>query len=331
MMIEHESKAKLLDVGLLTLVAAFLVASCGGSSGRHVISESGTIEATEVDVASKATGELTALLVDEGSQVEVGDTLAAVDHSILELQLAQASAAVEAADAQLQLLTNGARSEDIRRAQEVLRQAEAALNIARDDAARMDTLFRSHSVTKKVKDDTDARLTVASSQHASAEQALRRLQKFARPEELQVAEAQLKQASSARDLVAKTIADCIVVSPAKGFVTNKPMELGELVGRGSIIATVSQLDTVTLMIYVSEIELAWVKIGQSADVRIDAAPERSFAGTVTYISPTAEFTPKNIQTKDERVKLVFGVKIEVPNPEMLLKPGMPADASIIAE
>ena len=238
------------------------------------------------------------------------------------------AAAVTLADARLQMLLNGARSEDIERARQVVNQAETGLDIARKDRDRMTSLFDKGSVTGKKRDDAEARYEMALAQFRSAKQALKKIRNIARPEEIRAAEAQLRQVESVRDLTLKSISDCRITSPVRGFVTNLPMDMGELVGPGSIVATVSALDTVTLTIYVSEIELGSVRFDQIATLSVDAEPDRTFEGVVTYISPTAEFTPKSIQTKDERVKLVYGVKIRVPNPEMILKPGMPADAVI---
>jgi HlyD family secretion protein len=93
--------------------------------------------------------------------------------------------------------------------------------------------------------------------------------------------------------------------------------------------TLVELDSVYVMIYVTEIELGRIRLGDDAEVKIDAFAERTFPGKVTYISPEAEFTPKNVQTKEDRVKLVFGVKVEIENKEGLLKPGLPADAVIM--
>jgi len=113
------------------------------------------------------------------------------------------------------------------------------------------------------------------------------------------------------------------------MATRKLAEAGELVGVGSGLYIVSDLSTVHLTIYVSETELGNVSIGQEAKVTIDSHDDRSFPGRVSYISQEAEFTPKNVQTKDERVKLVYGVKIDIPNPEGILKPGIPADAALL--
>ncbi len=315
-------------LGAVTGLSLMLsVASCSRTGSRD-ISASGTIEATEINVASKVGGEIKALFVDEGSIANAGDTLAVVDHANQDLQLKQAEAGVELADAQLRLLQNGARSEDIQQAEEGLKQAEASFKIANEDVKRMRELFTTKSVTQKQKDDAEARYTVALAQYNTAKQALQKLQRLARPEEIRAAEARLAQAQASAELIKKTISDCYITAPISGTVTHAPMEVGELVGPGSTIITIANLAKVDLMIYVSEVELGKVKLGQKAEVQIDTSPDRVFSGKVVYISPIAEFTPKNVQTKEDRVKLVFGVKIEVDNSDGVLKSGMPADATI---
>jgi HlyD family secretion protein len=193
-----------------------------------------------------------------------------------------------------------------------LRQAQAGVELAkvqldndRTDSKRTGTLFASGSVTAKQRDDALARLLAS--------------------------QARYDQACAAADLVRKQIADCHVSAPAAGTVSTRAFEPGETVAPGATLATIAKLDTVNLMIYVTALELARVKNGQTAQVSIDAYRDRTFTGTVVFISPQAEFTPKNVQTKEDRVKQVFGVKLSVANPGRELKPGLPAEAVIRAQ
>ena len=176
-------------------------------------------------------------------------------------------------------------------------QAQANLDLAQADAQRSDVLFKSGNATQQQKDGTDARLA---------------------------------QAQTALVLARRVLDNSYVISPLSGTVTNKVVEVGDLATPGGVIVAVSKLDTMNLIIYVSETELPRVKLGAEAEVRIDGGDQKVYPGRVTYISPTAEFTPKNIQTREDRVKLVFGVKIQIPNPDGALKPGLPADATIKA-
>jgi len=307
-----------------------LVVACAGRNGRDSVRGSGTIEATEVDVASQVGGRVLTLLLDEGGRVRNGDTLAILDTTGPGFQLRQVQAGVDLADAQLSLLVNGARSEDIGQAEALVRQAEANRKSADADARRAAILFEAGSASRKQKEDADARLTVAAAQLEAARQGLDKLQRFARPEDIASARARVEQARAVRDMARKGLSDCFIAAPINGTVTSKAAEVGDLVTPGGVVASLSKLDTVSLMIYVTEKELARVKLGAEAEVKIDAKGGRSFHGKVVYIAPSAEFTPKNVQTREDRVKLVFGVRIQLPNPDGVLKPGLPADAQVKA-
>jgi HlyD family secretion protein len=291
-----------------------------------MLDASGTLESVDVNVGAKVPGQIVSLLVDQGSRVRAGDTLAVLDQSTLTMQWEQAKAGVDLARAQYQMLQNGARSEDISTAGESLLQMESTLKNATDDYDRMKSLLALHSVTQKQFDDAESRYTVARAQYNSAKQNLQKMKRFARPEELAAAKARLDQVQAGADLLHEQLTDACILAPVAGIVTHKPVETGELMSAGSTVATISRLDTLNLMIYVSDTDLGKVKLGGPADVVVDTYPDRSFPAHVVYISPIAEFTPKNIQTKEDRTKLVFGVKLEVDNHEGVLKAGMPADA-----
>jgi HlyD family secretion protein len=312
---------------LLLLFVAIGVIGCG-SNHKGVIEASGTLEATEVKVSAKVPGQVETIRVQEGSQVQAGDTLMILDRSTLELQFKQVQSGFEVADAQYRLLLNGARSEDIRLAEDALRQAEASYKNANDDYARMKELLASNTITRKQFDDAESRYTIAKAQLSSAGQGLAKLKNFARPEDLAAARARASQSQASADLLKKQLVDAVVVAPVAGTVTHIPVEQGELVSMGSIAASISRLDKMNLMIYVSETELGKAKLGGTADVYIDTYPDKAFAAKIVYISSIAEFTPKNVQTKEDRTKLVFGVKLEIENKEGVLKSGMPADAYV---
>lgn len=310
-------------------MAAILLPNCRGHKEVGAISASGTIEAVEVSVAAKTTGQVEKVLIEEGSRVQVGDELAVIDSDSLAIQLRQAEAGVDLARSQLDLILKGARMEDIRQTEEAAKQAEANLFLAGEDLKRIRNLYEKESATTKMKEDAEARYQVAQAQREAAQQALLKVRKLSRPEEVRAAQARLAQAEAGRDLLKKTITDATIVSPVSGLVTHKAVEAGEFVGPGTPLLTIADLDKVRLNIYVTEVELGRVRLGQPAEIRIDSHPDRTLSGTVIFISPEAEFTPKNVQTREERVKLVYRVKIEIPNPEGILKPGMPADAAIM--
>jgi HlyD family secretion protein len=143
------------------------------------------------------------------------------------------------------------------------------------------------------------------------------------------AEAAYRMAKAGYDQVSATIENAVIYSPIDGTVLDTNVEVGEMAFPGTPILTIADITRPWMYIYVNEKKLGLVKIGQSVRVFIDSFPGKAFSGKVVSISNKAEFTPKTIQTKDERVKLVFAVKVMIDNPDMVLKPGMPADAEII--
>lgn len=316
---------------LLTAAASLLVIFLIGCNNNRIpekIDASGTIEATNVTISSKLSGEIMKMIANEGDNVKDGDTLLVVDNELLEIQLRQAVAAKDAVEAQLNLLKSGTRKEDIAQVEEAVKQAEINNELAENDFDRMSKLFGTKSITKKQYEDAAARFKLTQAQLNAVKENLHKVRNFARPEELKQAEANLNRAAASVELLEKNIRDSYVTSPITGIVVKSYVEKGETVSPMSSLFKVSDLRNVDLVIYVSEEELGYVKPGQKASVSIDAYPDKTYEGKITYISPEAEFTPKNIQTKDERTKLVFAVKIKINNPDLELKPGMPADAVI---
>ena len=311
---------------LIAALACLALAACSRTS--RAIEASGTIEGTSVQVSSKSSGEILHLDASEGSIVKEGDILAVIDHSTLDIQLGQARSGVDLAKAQLDLLTNGARSEDLAQAKDALNQANETLQNAQEDFRRMDALYKVSAATKKQRDDAESRYTISRAQASAADQALKKLENFARPEDVKAALARVDQAVYSVRLLEKSIQDCTVRSPTSGIVTEKLVEEGELAAPGTGLYVITDLDTVKLTIYVPETDLGNIRLGEEARIFIDSRPGAGFPGTVAYISPVAEFTPRDIQTKDERMKLVYAVRIEIANHEGIFKPGMPADATL---
>ncbi len=316
-------------IKVMVTVTIIYFIGCGNGKELNSINASGTIESVNVTVSSKAAGQIKRLLVDEGNHVKKGDLLAEIDHDLLDIQLRQAEANVEFANAQLRLLQIGSRSEDIKQSEDLLKQSKINLDQAKTDKERMLTLYQSNSVTKKQLEDAETKYELTLAQYNSSRENMQKIKNIARPQEIEQSKANLKKNVAAVELLRQNLEDCKVLAPVDGIVSKKYVESGEIINQNSSILKLSNLETVNLMIYVNEVELGKVKLGQKADITIDTYKDKLYSGKVIFISPEAEFTPKNIQTQDERTKLVFGVKIEIPNPQFELKPGMPADAKIV--
>jgi HlyD family secretion protein len=311
------------------ILFSFLFASCGDKKDTNIITASGTIESVNVTVSSKLAGQVKLIAVKEGDKVKKGDLLVEIDHELLDIQLRQAEANIEGANAQLKLLISGARKEDIRSAQELVTQAKTNLEQASADRDRMKALYETNTVTKKQYDDAVSRYEITLAQYNSSKENLQKVKNIARPEEIENARANVKRNVASADLLKQNIEDCKIYAPSDGIISKKFVEEGEIVSPSSSLLKISDLQTVNLVIYVLETELAKVKLGQKADIKIDTYKDKNYEGKIIFISPEAEFTPKNIQTQDERTKMVFAVKIEINNPQFELKPGMPADAKIV--
>ncbi len=303
-------------------LTALLCASCALNSDKP--DGSGTMECTQIRIASEVAGRIASLAFTEGDAVTNGQLLATLDNTPYRLRRDEALAALALAQAQLDLINAGSRSEDILRARAQVREARAMAEAAATDSKRIEILFAQNSVTTKQRDDAVTAAERAAAGLAATEQQLNRLVKGNRPEEIQVAQASVALANARLAQTDKAIADCIITAPMSGIITTKNAESGEVTASGAPLATLSRMDEVWLSLYLPETKLADVKIGRKATVKIDGDPSR-YEGTVTFVSPEAEFTPRNIQTPDERVKLVYRIKVTLPNPKGIFKPGMPAD------
>jgi membrane fusion protein YbhG len=306
----------------------FIIAGCNSNESDDYIEESGNIETTNIILSSQVAGQVEKVLSTEGDQVKMGDTLLIIDHDILQIKLKQTHAGENASRAQLDLAVTGARNEDIILAQEQHNQASSNYELANLDFERMKNLFAEQAITKKQHDDAETRFTIAKSKLSAAKENLKKIKNISRPEEIAQKRANYENAQANVELIKKQISDSHITAPIDGFIVERFVELGESVNYGSSIFKVADLSIVELIVYVNEENLGKVKLGQTVDISTDSYKDKVYEGNVVFISPEAEFTPKNIQTKDERTKLVFAVKVDVPNPEFELKAGMPADAKI---
>ncbi|MBW1768741.1 MAG: efflux RND transporter periplasmic adaptor subunit [Deltaproteobacteria bacterium] len=294
----------------------------------NLIESTGTVEATEVDIRSEASGKILALYFDEGDWVKKGEVIAEIDHEKLDIELTQAKARLAETEAQLTLLIKGLRDKEVERACETLLESKVLLKDNKREYTRIQKLYEEEVVDLGSRDKAEAAYEASQKRYEIAKKNYEIALEGSRKEEIQAGEAVKEAAEAQVKLIERRIEDATVTIPIDGVISERYVELGELMSVGSLIATVIDLTHVWVMTYVSEKNLGKVKLGRQGKVMVDSFPHKEFIGKVTYISPEAEFTPKNIQTKEERVKLVFGVKIEVDNPDQELKPGMPADAVI---
>ncbi|MBM4176807.1 MAG: HlyD family efflux transporter periplasmic adaptor subunit [Ignavibacteria bacterium] len=312
----------------ILILTILLIFGCSNSNDSNQIETSGTIEASEVEIRTKVAGELIDIEIKEGEKVSTGDVIALIDDSDLQIQKAQAVAALNLAKAKYQTVIEGTRPEDKAQLEEFVKQAQLNYDNAKQDFERAENLFKSQSVSQKIFDDAKLRVEVAEAQFTAAKENLKKAVTGARQSEINAAKAAVEQANAAVDATDKRISDAIIKSPINGFSTLMNYEKGEIVNTGAVLTRVVDLQNVWTKIFINEIDLGKIHLNQEVIIKVDSFKDRQFKGRVSYISPEAEFTPKNIQTKEERVKLVYAVKVSINNDDLLLKQGMQCDVLI---
>jgi HlyD family secretion protein len=326
---------------LALLLLALSLVSCGDKPPADRIRASGSVEATEVQVSALVGGRLLELKVNEGDRVAQDQVIAVLDTADTQLAIQRAQAERDQASAQLALLRAGSRAEDIRQAEAQVKGADADAVGARDDLAaaeadlaRFEKLLASNSGSEKQRDDAATRRNLARARLQSAEEraqatreTLARLRKGARTQEIDAAAARVAAVDAQVATLKKSLDDAVVKAPVAGLVTQKLADAGEIVAPRTPLVTIVDLDHAWANIYVDEPLVPRLRVGQSATIHTDAGGS-GITGTLTFISPKAEFTPRNVQTAEERSKLVYRVKVAVDNREGILKQGMPVEAEI---
>ena len=294
----------------------------------NVIKVSGNIEATTVGTGFKIAGHVAKRLVDEGASIKKGQIIAKLETADLELDVANADAQLAAAQAALAQLTNGSRIQDVSVAQAGLRSAEADKQNAVVEYRRMQQLFSQGAISAQERDRSQTMYETAAARSDQAVQQLSLVVEGPRQEEIALAAAKVEQSKQLLKLAQTRLGYAQITAPIDGFVLSKNIEEGEYVSPGTAVVTIGDLEQVWLKAYIAENELGKVKLGQKVSVTTDTYPNKIYNGHISFIASEAEFTPKNIQTTEERVKLVYRIKISIDNAAHELKPGMPADALI---
>jgi len=315
-------------------------ARCRNQANADSSRATGYVEATEVRVAPEVGGRILEIAVREGDRLAAGALIARLDVTDTDIALRRAQAERDQAAAQLRLLQAGARAEDVRQARAQMDSAQAdvaatdaEVQSARADLARFEALLASNAGSRKQRDDAatrvavaEARATAARERVKAAAEALARLRAGARSEEIAAARARVMGTDAQIAALLESKADATLRSPVAGFVTAKLADAGEVIARGAPIVVVSDLDHAWGNVYVDEPLVPKLKLGQKVVLVTDAG--QRLDGTITFISPKAEFTPRNVQTAEERTKLVYRIKVTADNRDGILKPGMPVEAEI---
>jgi len=286
---------------------------------------SGTVEAREIDLAFQVGGRIATLRVDEGDSVQIEQEVATLDAHDFELALSNAIAQAEAAQAALAALRAGTRIQELRVAEAQLAKAQADLDYIRVEFKRIADLVTKKLAAQDQLDQARQRQNVALAGVEQALQNLALLREGPRREDIDQAAATLRARQATVETTRRQLEYTRLQSPVAGMVSVRLVEAGEIVSPGKTVLRIAELSRPWVRAYLNEKDLTRVRLGQAAQIRIDGLPGKVFEGRLSFISPTAEFTPKTVETHALRVDMVYRVKVQVDNPDGVLKLGQPAD------
>lgn len=314
---------------LVILSGVFIYKKLNAPPPKDFIILSGNVEADESNPGFKFAGKINKLYADEGDAVKQNQMLAKLENSDLVNTVAQNKAVVNEAYAHLADLQSGSRKQEIAQAEEAVSAAQADFTNAKKNYDRYDVLFKKGAVPAQQLDAAKEAYDTALAQYNASKEKLSLVKEGFRKDEITAAEHKLNQAKAALKIIEEKLKDSVLYSPIDGVVRKKNFEEGDVVSAGIPVYTIDNLNSLYIKVYVNETKIGLVKLGQKAEIAVDSYPDKKYEGSVTFISSEAEFTPKNIQTQEERVKLTFEVKIKIDNQNNELKPGMPTDVKIL--
>jgi HlyD family secretion protein len=314
---------------VLAAVTTWLVLR-NGSAGATEISASGTVEATEADLGFQVPGRVEEIVPREGDTVTGGVELARLDTGELTAARDAAAAQLQGAEARLAELRRGSRPQEVLQAEAAVRSARQRADEAGRDADRTQKLFGGGAVSQQALDRALTTRDVADATLDQAQQTLALVREGPRVETVRAQEAMVQQARANVARAEAALANAVVYAPFDGRITVRHREPGETVSPGAPVLTLLDPTDRWVRIYVREDEIGRVKLGMGARITSDTYPDKVYQGEVTYIGSEAEFTPRNVQTTEERIKLVYPVKVRISgDPGFELKPGIPADVTLL--
>ena len=319
-----------IPVLIVVVVVAVVLLLRNGGPADGTLAASGTVEATEADLGFQVPGRVLEISAQEGDAVSGGQELARLDTEELDAARAAATAQLAAAEARLAELRRGARPEEISQAEAALRAARRRREDASLEARRAQNLFEGGAVSQQSLEKAVTALEVAEAALDQAVQTLALVREGPRVETINAQEAVVQQARANVTRADATLANAVIRAPFPGRVTVRHRERGETVSPGAPVLTLLDPEDRWVRIYVREDQIGAVQIGMSARITSDTYPGKEYDGQVTFIGSQAEFTPRNVQTTEERIKLVYPVKVRITgDPGFELKPGIPADVTLV--
>jgi len=318
---------------LAALVAAALVLSACSDDRRSgdrsaPLTLYGNVDIREVQLAFQDAGRIRALPVDEGARVAAGQVVAELDPTRYQLELQRLNGEVAAQTQVLARLRQGSRPQEVARARAAAASARASLADAETQLARKQQLRTTNRISVQEVDTARTRVETLQANLKAAEEEVSLVVEGPRQEDIAAAEAGLAALEAARDLAAQRLEDTRLLAPASGVIRTRILEPGAMAAPGAPVFTLALTDPLWVRAYISEPDLGLVHEGMRAEVRTDTLPDKAYQGWVGFISSTAEFTPKTVETTELRTKLVYRARIFVCDPQQELRLGMPVTVTL---
>ncbi|WP_418730830.1 efflux RND transporter periplasmic adaptor subunit [Desulfovibrio sp.] len=289
----------------------------------------GNVEIRQVDVSFRVDGRIAQVLVDEGDSVRAGQELARLDDDLLRQQRDQTAAQLAGQKAQLLRLERGYRTEEVEQARAAVARARAVAVNAAINLNRVSAMRARNAISQKELDNARSSDRSARAELRSAQEQLDMLLSGYREEEVLAQRAAVDAAAAALELAEIRLRDALLTAPQDGIVLTRAREAGAIVQAGQTVYTLSLVDPVWLRVYVDEPQLGRIKPGMAVRVRVDAVPDKEFSGRVGFISPAAEFTPKSVETMEVRTSLVYRLRVQVDDPDNVMRQGMPVTVTLV--
>lgn len=327
---KNKKKALILVIVLVIAAACVFIYQKEENKGpADVLTIYGNVDIRQIQLAFYDTGRIKTMLVDEGQEVKAGQLVAEIDPARLEAEVKRLEGEVETQQQIVNRLHAGSRPQEIKEAAAEVRACEAALKNARITFNRLKRLAETQYVSRQSLDDAKARLDQAAANLDAARQRHELAVIGPRKEDIAAGEAKLRALQAALVHAREELRDVKLYSPAPGIIRDRILEPGDMAFPEKSVYTVALTNPLWVRAFVPEPELGKIQLGMKAEVKTDSFPDTTFRGWIGYISPTAEFTPRNVETPDLRTRLVYQVRVYVCNNDNKMRLGMPATVKIM--
>jgi len=306
---------------ILATVTTLIFTACNSDKNKNIFY--GNVDVRTVSLGFRVAGRVDAINFEEGQRLKRGDIIASLDSSLYREYLNQIQAQIQIQKAKLQKLQNGYRAEEITKAKATLYQKTVAKEKARKDLDRVEKLYKSSSISDQNYDDAKALYDNADALYLYAKSNLALLENGYQKEDILEAASQLELLLSKKRQREIDLNDTNIYAPTDGTLLTRVYEVGSIVNGSQTVVEIAKDDEYWIRSYMSERYLGIIKAGMEANIYTDSNPTKTYKGIVSFISPLAEFTPKNVQTQELRTDLVYRFKIVLKNPDDMIRQGMP--------